>query len=88
MAMFTPYKDLEWNDFVTAVTSQQPGAVGKAFALYTQPGVEVHRLRSAHYTLGLRVQSHITPGKPPLLTAQRTRIERAEVDMLIKYNYL
>lgn len=88
MQPFLPYKGLEWADFVEAVTSDKPGIVGWIMALYTPAGVEVHRLRSAHYTLGLDLRTHITPGKPRILADQRSLIERAESDMLCRYGYM
>ena len=73
--------------YVEAVTSTNPGAVGNVYDHYCQPGVKVYRLEELDERFEGMVNIHSTGHKPAMTPKLYDMIYIAERDTLERYGY-
>jgi hypothetical protein len=77
-----------WPNFVHAVTTIEPGAVGQVYDLYCVPGVTVYQLEEIDDVFGQPVDHKHKSEDKPLLTLENWQmICTAERDTLDRYGY-
>lgn len=86
-AEFEGTKGLFWPQFVRAVVTTNPGAVGRVYDQYCLPGVKVYKLEELYQHFENIRKVHDTNNKVYMSPEQRQMICEAERETLERYGY-